>query len=240
MIIAHSVPALLAAAEEEFSILLRSPNASDEKLPRGISLYRKIVRENITGVLKSVFPLFSQRLKEEDINEIVDMFLYRHQANQPEFHQIATELLLFMRQQCQLSVHELALIEYEWLMYAVEIDDSKVPIPQKISLGNREIPDIEIVLNPTLKIVVLPFSLPLTEETNDKESSFTHYFALYRKYDNAIWQKKLSEIEVYLLSKMTHEVISAVSLMLFTQEISFQSWLEANNNDEIFSIIFKS
>lgn len=234
---AHSVPELLVAAENNFSTLLRARSAPDELHFRGISLYRKIVRENITGVLNSVFSLFSDRLNKADINEIVDMFLYQHQATQPEFHQIATELLLFMRQQDQLSVQDLALIEYEWLLYTVEIDESEVPMPKNIIIEAGKIPNIEIELNPTLKIIALPFSL---EEVNNKETSFTHYFALYRKYDNAVWQKKLSETEVYLLSKITDQLIQTDSSMLFSQETSFQSWLEANNNDEIFSIIFKS
>lgn len=238
MTIAHSVPALLVAAENNFSALLRSRSAPNELHFRGISLYRKIVRENISGVLNSVFPLFNARLNKADINEIVDMYLYQHQATQPEFHQIATELLLFMRQQSQLSVQELALIEYEWLLYAVEIDESEIPTPKNIILETGEIPNIEIELNPTLKIVALPF--PLEKEANNKETSLIHYFAIYRKYDNAVWQKKLSETEVYLLSKITDQLIQTDSLMLFSQETSFQSWLEANNNDEIFSIIFKS
>lgn len=238
MTIAHSVPALLVSAENNFSTLLRTRNAPDELHFRGVSLYRKIVRENITSVLNSVFPLFSDRLNEDEIKEIVSMFLYQHQATQPEFHQIATELLLFMRQQDLLSAQDLALIEYEWLLYAVEIDESQVPMPQKIILESGEMPDIEIELNPTLKIVALPF--PLEKEANNKETLLIHYFALYRKYDNAVWQKKLSETEVYLLSKITDQLIQTDSLMLFSQETSFQSWLEANNNDEIFSIIFKS
>lgn len=79
----------------------------------------------------SVFPLFCLRLHEADIHELVNDFIYHHNATQPEFHQIATELLVFIRQQDGLSANDLALLEYEWLLYAVEIDDNDVPAPKK-------------------------------------------------------------------------------------------------------------
>lgn len=239
MTIAHLAPALLVSAENAFSLSLRARNTTNEVHSRGISLYRKIVRENITSVLQSTFPLFTQKINDDGLNEIVDMFLYQHQASQPEFHQIATELLLFMRQQCQLSAQDLALIEYEWLMYAVEIDDHEVPPLRKIKSQMEWIPEIEIQTNPTLKIVALPFLLK-DGEPYYEEAACLHYFALYRKYDNAVWQKKLSETEVYLFSEMNNQVIRASSLTLFSQDTSFQSWLEVNNNDEIISLISKS
>ncbi|MDA8477759.1 putative DNA-binding domain-containing protein [Citrobacter sp. Awk 4] len=238
----YLAPALLVEMEATFSAQLRARATTGETCSRGMSLYRKIVRENIGGVLQNVFPLFCQRANSADIQALADAFLYQHQASQPEFHQVATELLLFIRQQRQLSPHDLALIEYEWLMYAVEIDDSHVPRPLKMSLPLALTADMDVVRNPTLKMVALPFRLHEGEPCYEDEGRL-NYYALYRKHNNALYQKKLSQIDVRLLSVIDHQVISAERLLnmasLFLADFSLRSWLETNNNDELLSLKFK-
>lgn len=235
-------PALLVEMETTFSAQLRARTTSSETCSRGMSLYRKIVRENIGGVLQRVFPLFCQLIKDADIQELVNAFLHQHQASQPEFHQVATELLLFMRQQRQLSPHDLALIEYEWLMYAVEIDDSHVPPPQKTSLRLVQTGDVDVVRNPTLKMVALPFRIHEGEPCYEDEGRL-NYYALYRKHNNVLYQKRLSQVDVQLLSAINHQIISAERLLNTASpglaDFSLRSWLETNNNDELLSLKYK-
>ncbi|NDO81153.1 hypothetical protein CJP72_10400 [Citrobacter sp. NCU1] len=224
--------------ETTFSAQLRARVTTGETCSRGMSLYRKIVRENIGSVLQHVFPLFCRRVNNADICDLADAFLHQHQASQPEFHQVATELLLFIRQQRQLSPHDLALIEYEWLMYAVEIDDSHVPRPLKMPLSG----DVEVARNPTLKIVALPFRIHEGEPCYEDEERL-NYYALYRKHNNALYQKMLSQVDVRLLSVINHQIISAERLLNmaspFLADFSLRSWLETNNNDELLSLKYK-
>lgn len=238
----HSVPALLVTAQAEFSALLRASNSKEGTYSRGISLYRKIIRENISGVLERVFPLFCQRLNDSDIRDLVDAFVHQHHANQPEFHQVATELLLFIRQKTEISPRDLALIEYEWLIYAIEIDDGKVPPPKEIRLQPQQINLFAVKLNPTLKIVALPFWLDKGEPCYE-DAPYLHYYVIYRKYNNALYQKKLSQTEVQLLSEMNKKNIEVGSLQekaeLYLPAMPFYSWLEANNNDELVSLTLK-
>jgi len=209
-----------------------------------MKLYRKIVRENISGVLQSVFPLFCRSLDEADIHQLADAFIQQHQASQPEFHQVATELLLFMRDKGQLSARDLALVEYEWLTYAVEIDDSEVPLSQFITLHPEQLNGIEVELNPTLKIIALPFWLK-EGELYYEEMPLLYYYALYRKHNNVLYQKRLSLVDVQLLSELNDRIMMVSLEQLknkaarYSPELHFHSWLVANNNDELLSLKFK-
>lgn len=242
MAIYHSVPALLATAEEAFSAQLRARNTVERVYSRGMMLYWRIIRENIVGVLRNVFPLFCRRLNDKDIDELLDGFLDRHQASQPEFHQIATELLLFIRQKSALSHQVLSLVEYEWLIYAVEIDESEVPRPQTLSLQTQKIDNIDIKKNPTLKIMALPFGLKKGEPYFEDRACL-HYYALYRKNNNALYQKELGQSDLKILLEMNNHSVSASLLKekyaLCSLTVPFNVWLENKSNDELFSLIFK-
>jgi hypothetical protein len=236
------VPVSLVNAEQAFSAQLRTSKTEERIYSRGMSLYRKIVRENISSVLQSVFPLFCRCLDDAGIRDLTDAFLHQHQADQPEFHQVATELLLFIRQQPEISSNDLALVEYEWLIYAVEIDDSDVPLFPKFKPQLQQINNIEVKPNPTLKIISLPFwikeGLPYYEGIPS-----LHYYALYRKNNNVLYQKKLKMADMQLLLEMNSQDVAArilkdkaapdLPVMLFTM------WLGTNSNDEILSLILK-
>lgn len=238
----HSVPVLLVNAEKAFSAQLRASNTEERIYSRGMSLYRRIIRENISGVLQNVFPLFCRCLDDAGIRDLTDAFLHQHQANQPEFHQVATELLLFIRQQPEISSNALALVEYEWLIYAVEIDDSDDPLFPKFKPKPQQIDNIEVKPNPTLKIIALPFWLKEGEPCYEDVPAL-HYYALYRKNNNVLFQKKLNLADMQLLLGMNNRDVTAEILkdksapdfpaMLFTM------WLKTNSDDELLSLILK-
>ncbi|HHR5551459.1 TPA: putative DNA-binding domain-containing protein [Klebsiella aerogenes] len=230
----HSVPEILVTAESSFSSSLRAKSARDEKKSSGIFIYREIVRGNIHGVLQSVFPLFCLCLHETVTHELVNEFIYQHHASQPEFHQIATELLLFIRQQGGFSANDLALLEYEWLLYAVEIDDNDVPAPQKISLRSAERHNIAVILNPTLKIVALPFYIREGGQEYE-QSACLHYYVIYRKYNNCLYRKKVTPLDIQLLYQIKDDVTLGG---LFQDQkiepgIPLTKWLENNINEEV-------
>lgn len=242
MAIQHLVPALLANAEVEFSAQLRMRNTDDRISSRGMSLYRKIVRENTIGVLQSVFPLFCRSLNDADMCDLIDDFLHQHQAKQPEFHQIATELLIFIRQQPDISNKVLALVEYEWLIYAVEIDDVDVPLHNKIKITQGVIDNVALKLNPTLKIISLPFSL-MGGEPCYESTRLLHYYVLYRKSNGEIYQKNLNDIDLRILLEINSQEmdfnIMKERLASYFSEGLFIEWIVINSNDELLSLIYK-
>lgn len=230
----HSVPEVLVTAESSFLSRLRAKSARDEKKSSSIFIYREIVRENIHGVLQSVFPLFCFRLHETVTHDLVKEFIFQHHASQPEFHQIATELLLFIRQQDGFTANDLALLEYEWLLYAVEIDDNDVPVPQKISLRSAERHNIAVMLNPTLKIVALPFYIREGDQGYE-QSACLHYYVIYRKYNNCLYRKKVTPLDIQLLYQIKDDMTWGGLLQAKTIElgIPLTKWLENNINEEV-------
>lgn len=236
MNIHHPVPASLLFEEARFAANLRAIGVENEICDPGILLYRKIVRENIYGVLQDVFPLFCRQFDGIRMRVLTEDFLYHHHASQPEFHQLATEWLLFIRQRSQMLPHNLALLEYEWLIYAIEINSSDVPLPQKMTLSPDDITAIEVIPNPTLKIIALPFLIKDGEPYYD-DAPPPYYYAIYRKHNNEIYQKHLNHLDIQLLSSINEHTISANLLQQRCshdfQNLQLSSWLEENNNDEL-------
>jgi hypothetical protein len=226
-------------AECVLSGFLRAGSQSRDTYPLGVKLYRKVIRENVARVFYSVFPIFCRKLTNEKINDLVDTFIIQHQATQPEFHQLATELLLFMRQQPEILTGEQRLIEYEWLVYTIEIDECIVPEPQIKEAQNMDVQNMEIIVNPTLRIVALPFLLKDGEPCYEDAKS-EHYYALYRKHDNTLYQKILCVADVHMLLDaksvgVTTKILKEKSAGYLTT-LTYEQWLSDNNNDELLSI----
>lgn len=244
MSLSPGVPASLAAAQIEFSAQLRARGAEDKSSTCGMTLYRNIIRENISDVLQTVFPLFCRKEDRSAIYQRTDRFIYQHQSTQPEFHQIATELLLFLREKEPLSPYDLALVEYEWLLYAVEIDEGEVPFPQPIIPQAARLNNIDVIPNPTLKIIALPFCLkegkPCAEDRTQQ-----YYYAIYRKYNHEVYQKRLNPTDVQLLSTLNIQTVVMSLAQLHTHaarcfsDLPWHLWLEANNNDELLSLTYR-
>ncbi|CAQ82964.1 MULTISPECIES: HvfC/BufC family peptide modification chaperone [Photorhabdus] len=238
----HSVPVLLSSAEEAFSTLIRTRNIEGKALSPGEILYRKIIRENIDSVLQSVFPLFCQNISGDCMCTLVNDFIYAHCASQPEFHQIATELLIFICHQKNIPLRYLALLEYEWLIYSIEIDDSNVSKGQKIISLTEKMHCVDIIINPTLKITCLPFQIKKGKPCYEN-FPLMYYYIIYRKRDNSIYQKNINDQDLKLISeingRMTVETfIQRDSLSLFSDE-NLMSWLETNSSDEVLLLKYR-
>lgn len=231
---AHPVPASLLYEETKFAALLRAVCVVNESCDPGMLLYRKIVRENICRVLQDVFPLFCRQFSDTDIRHMTEGFLHQHHASQPEFHQLATEWLLFIRQQSHISPCNLALLEYEWLIYAIEIDNGEVPVPKRMTLLPDNMNAAVVIQNPTLNIIALPFLIKDGEPCDD-DPSYLHYYALYRKHNHEIYQKNLNQVDIQLLSEINEQPITATLLQHRCSHniLNLRVWLEANNNDEL-------
>lgn len=242
MIHYHVVPYSLLVAEKELSVKLRASNKDINLYTHGILLYRKIIRENIVNILNSVFPIFCRHLTNEEIRKLANDFIEQHHANQPEFHQVATELLLFMCQRTDLSTINQSLIEYEWLIYVLEIDESHVPVPKQVAVESLNTCQTQVKINPTLRMVVLPFLLKEGEPRYEEKLQL-HYYALYRKHDNTLFHKTLNITDVQLLQAAGNAGVM-VEIMkdkvaYHINPLSLLQWLEINNNDEVISIISK-
>lgn len=232
-----AAPKSLIEAVAELSFRLRMTNLGDRDSSAGLMLYRNILRENISNVLKSVYPLFYRLLSQKKVQYLINDFLLNHHANQPEFHKIATELLYFLRQNTKPEY--LAIIEYEWLIYRVEIEDKLILKPQKKEKDYSYSNNTKIVLNPTLKLIGLPFSINNNTLLYPNEASI-FYYAIYRKNSGVIYQKRLSFLDAQLLLKLENQSLTLREFKKLaapnTPSTFINLWLTTNNNDECLSL----
>jgi hypothetical protein len=127
-------------------------------------LYGQLLRENVADVLSCSFPGFCKQLGPARLEAVVSAFLVRHSATRPQFHHIATEFVEFAQQQLALPPSLMALLEYEWLLLAAEIDPARVTASRVAAEDLAT--DAPIAMNPTSRLVVLPFDATREDGTD--------------------------------------------------------------------------
>ncbi|TXE66640.1 putative DNA-binding domain-containing protein [Serratia nematodiphila] len=170
-------------------------------LNKGLACYRELIRQNLSEILKCTFPLFSRELPAHKTNDLIESFLNAHPAEEPEFHHIATEWLKFMQVQPEIPARLLALMEYEWVLFSVEISPFQVTTPLDFPVGEHNIFEkIVIRVNPTLTAITLPFTLGSDNGYAEKDGEFS--YAIFRKHNHNIFYKKLSTLEQCYIQKI--------------------------------------
>ncbi|WP_053077457.1 putative DNA-binding domain-containing protein [Chromobacterium sp. LK11] len=169
---------------ETFCRRLRdAPAALDE---RSIELYRQFLRGNIEEVLSHVFPLFCARLPAAELQRRIDEFLTEHASSSPEFHHIATEFLCFSQPRLPDDLRQC--LEYEWLLFSVEIDDAVVTPPSASALTDHSV----VSLNPTLACIEVRLDF----------AGLAGPFAVFRDSSHRVIQKPLTGFDRWLLEKL--------------------------------------
>jgi uncharacterized protein len=149
-------------------------------------LYGRLLRENVGEVLECSFPGFAGRVGPWILAQMVDRFVAEHRATRPQFHHIATEFVEFAQAQLSLPPPLLCGLEYEWALLAVEIDLVRVGSSRA---GGAQAPtDWRVAINPTCRLVVLPFDV--TGDAWDHAAHRAH--AIYRTADHGVLTQALS------------------------------------------------
>jgi len=160
------------------------------------SLYGQLLRENVVDVLRGSFPRFCERLGPERVTASADRFVAGHQATRPEFHHIATEFVLFAQARMALEPALLSLLEYEWVLLAVEIDPARIAAP-----GTADDASAVVALNPTAQFVTLPFD-PIADEGADDAPAPARPYAVYRTADHSVVTQALTRDACVLLDRL--------------------------------------
>ncbi|MED5525110.1 MAG: DUF2063 domain-containing protein [Pseudomonadota bacterium] len=201
------------------------------------SLYGSFILGNIKDAFENSYPILTQYLTQEEKQKLFMDFLAEHSAMEPEFHHIATELLIFAQQNKSWPVDAIKLMEYEWLLLSVEISEHAVtkcisiPIPQWTE-------DTRITANPTLTFIRLPFEiLPSTAIATQKEQ---HYL-IYRSSHHDVLYKKVSENDLYIFSYILSKPEITLSQLRsvtrdFMSDTELNQWAEISLDDELISI----
>ncbi|MED7818633.1 MULTISPECIES: HvfC/BufC family peptide modification chaperone [unclassified Francisella] len=195
---------------QSFTHAIRYGNSTDKK----IQMYREFIIGNVSGVLENTFPYFNIHASRELKDTILKVFFEDNISSEPAFHQIATGILKSSKS-VEMSEKWSKLIEFEWLLFSIEIDESKVfkNIEITKNLSFRDIKSIQA--NPTLTFISLPFDInDLNEKISEDQNML---YAIYRDVNHRTSYHMLSPLEFAVLSSMLEKGVSIVDLYDFQQ-----------------------
>lgn len=231
-----TIPQKVAAQIIQLSNSLRAINYSGNK--SSVLIYRNIIRDNIHEILDKTFPLLSKELDTERKKRIIDNFILEHHANEAEFHKIATELICFIKNNNYLEDHLLCLIEYEWILYHIEISDSLEKIQTTKQYLPHEISGMKLKLNPTLKFIKLPF--PIQDGIPIMNQSGDYIYGLFKNSANEILRKRLFSFDLSILNIIVDQNFSLIAdIEKLTPEENkeyLQTWIIENITEEFISL----
>ncbi|MEY8768511.1 HvfC/BufC family peptide modification chaperone [Francisella philomiragia] len=178
---------------QNFTHAIRYGNAGDEK----IQMYREFIVGNVLSVLENTFPYFNKHASQELKDKILKVFFEDNISSEPAFHQIATEILKSSKS-VEMNEKLSKLIEFEWLLFSIEIYESKVVENIEIT-RNISFKDIRnIKENPTLTFILLPFDINNLDEEISTEQNIM--YALYRNINHRTSYQRISTLEYVVLS----------------------------------------
>ncbi|MEL0608784.1 putative DNA-binding domain-containing protein [Vibrio echinoideorum] len=237
----HNPPSMMITQTQALSALIRLPLEENSQCR-----YSEFIRDNVFGVLNNTFPLFCQQIEQSQLLILVDEFVVVHYASEPEFHHIATEFVSFVQRRTQpmgmsslsasheLTVDQLAVLEYEWCAFCVEIDSSKQVLPlswtgdlrvdgQQLKLG--------LLVNSTMKLVQVPFLVHGESLTFLTRRRYPIYYAIYRDSDQRVNTIKLREIDVAIIQIIQQQPNRSLAdiKQIITQQLArfeFINWVK--------------
>lgn len=222
-------PSKMRAQTEYLTALIRTPMNQ-----HALCRYSEFIRDNILGVVANTFPLFSSQFADEQLERMVDDFVVMHGASEPEFHHIATEFVQFLQQKAHqdssfISADQKALLEYEWVAFNVEIDTLVA------ALNSSSNPILEqnqvLQLNPTLKLLEVPFLLHQDSVTFLTDRRHPVFYGVFRNLQHHVISQKLREVDVALIQLLQQQpnlTLAQLQQMIAQQlaRFSFMEWAQ--------------
>ncbi|AQW61198.1 putative DNA-binding domain-containing protein [Vibrio owensii] len=222
-------PSKMRAQTESLTALIRTPMNQ-----HALCRYSEFIRDNILGVVANTFPLFSSQFADEQLERMVDDFVVMHGASEPEFHHIATEFVQFLQQKAHqdsssISADQKALLEYEWVAFNVEIETLVAAFtssPNPIFEENQV-----LQLNPTLKLVEVPFLLHQDSVTFLTDRRHRVFYGVFRNSQHHVISQKLREVDVALIQLLQQQpnLTLAQLQQIIAQQLarfSFMEWAQ--------------
>lgn len=195
-------PLTMSIPMQALTNAIRSPTEQGIQACR----YREFIRNNIFSVITNTFPLFCAQFTEENLYVLTDEWLKTHCATEPEFHQIATEFVQFIQQRdsdassISPSAWQIALLEYEWIIFSTEIDITDWSV-SKVCWDDVEARQdvFGIQLNPTLRLVEVPFLVHPKSVTFLTQKRKTVCYGVFRNTSHHVVSQKLREVDIALI-----------------------------------------
>lgn len=118
--------------------MIRSPEKhtyqGEQNLPietRRLAVYQSLFLNNVCDFMSSVFPVLSEILGEHQMEKLARIFLQRHRAQTPLFHELGQEFLQFLSQYLSednenpLPPWVFDLAHYEWVELALMVAEEE-------------------------------------------------------------------------------------------------------------------
>ncbi|MEZ9895120.1 putative DNA-binding domain-containing protein [Vibrio lentus] len=253
----HNPPSMMITQTKALTVLIRSPLEDN-----AVCRYSEFIRDNVFGVLNNTFPLFCQQVDQDQLLMLVDEFVVVHYASEPEFHHIATEFVSFVQRRTQpmyisslsdlstlsasheLTDDQLAVLEYEWCAFCVEIDSSKQVLPLSWSgdfhVDERQL-QLGLLVNSTMKLVQVPFIVHGESLTFLTQRRYPVYYAIYRDSDQRVNTIKLREIDVaiiQIIQQQPNRSLADIKQIIAQQLARFEfiNWVEHFSEIELIGV----
>lgn len=247
----HNPPNSMVRQTQALAALIRSPLEDN-----AVCRYSEFVRDNVFGVLNNTFPLFCQQVDQDQLLILVDEFVVVHYASEPEFHHIATEFVSFIQRRTQpmyissvvasheLTADQLAVLEYEWCAFCVEIDSSKQVLPMSWTGDfhiNEQQLQLRLLVNSTMKLVQVPFLVHGDSLTFLTQRRHPIYYAIYRDSDQRVNTIKLREIDVaiiQIIQQQPNRSLADIKQIIAQQLARFEfiNWVEHFSETELIGV----
>ncbi|MHA7588281.1 HvfC/BufC family peptide modification chaperone [Vibrio harveyi] len=232
-------PNKMRAQTESLTALIRTPMNQ-----HALCRYSEFIRDNILGVVANTFPLFSSQFADEQLERMVDDFVVMHGASEPEFHHIATEFVQFLQQKVHpdsssISADQMALLEYEWVAFNVEIDTL---VAAFTSSSNPILEQNQVLqLNPTLRLLEVPFLLHQDSVTFLTDRRHPVFYGVFRNSQHHVISQKLREVDVALIQLLQQQpnlTLAQLQQMIAQQlaRFSFMEWAQHFNELGLVSV----
>ncbi|MEZ9432747.1 putative DNA-binding domain-containing protein [Vibrio lentus] len=247
----HNPPSMMITQTQALTALIRSPLEDN-----AVCRYSEFIRDNVFGVLNNTFPLFCQQVDQDQLLMLVDEFVVVHYASEPEFHHIATEFVSFVQRRTQpmyissltaaheLTDDQLAVWEYEWCAFCVEIDSSKQVLPlsrtRDFHVDERQL-QLGMLVNSTMKLVQVPFIIHGESLTFLTQRRYPVYYAIYRDSDQRVNTIKLREIDVaiiQIIQQQPNRSLADIKQIIAQQLARFEfiNWVEHFSEIELIGV----
>jgi len=160
--------------------------------------YGELVRVNAQELVTTMFPRFTQHRGAERLRQDIDAFYKCFGATRAEFIHLATEFVRFMQPRLPPGIGR-PLIEYEWMLFDVEVDKTPVPRPD----GQEARRPTHVYLNPTVRWLATPFDLH-ADDQHAAQALLNHdapyAYAIFRTFDHRVMTQRLSNHDIAELS----------------------------------------
>ena len=208
----HCPPSNMLSLMQAFADGVRQHNEHRET---SIGQYHDFIWGNVHSVVNQTFPMFSQQLQENELNNLVTAFVKHSQAIEPEFHHIATEFVRFMQSGHYTVKPELkTLLEYEWVIFNTEINTEGVKAHSDIFSEKTLLTEYRIELNPTVTLIQVPFSINDNEIAFHKGNQELQAYAIYRNMKHQVLSQPLGYNDRYILEIVSNQYSISVDELL--------------------------